>query len=289
MEIFHLIVQGDATRVKKLLETSGEEKDVETILSSRGTFAQTPLLRAADLGETAMVELFLAYKADINARDEQKNTALILAARKGHLDVVLCLIKNGADINACNKLRFSALIVAAAEGHLDVVLCLVKYGADIEAKEDQFGSTALNWAAWKLHVGVVKALLKAGAVTDAPNLWGSTALELAITQNIESAHGLEIAEELLKAGSDVSICQRKCLSSSKWIQGHFSMAILLLQYGGTLNKKQFDFVEETMGPEKMNQLVCASVGGQKKRKQENSPSVDKVNNSHFLFCLYLTT
>ena len=280
MNIFHLIVQGDAARVKKLLEKSGEEKDVETILSSRGTFEQTPLLRAAVLGETAMVELFLSYKVDINAHDEWKNTALILAARKGHLDVVLCLIKNGADINACNQLRFSALIVAAAEGHLDVVLCLVKYGADIEAKEDQFRSTALNWAAWKLHVGVVKGLVEAGAVIDAPNRWGSTALELTITLNNESAQGLEIAEELLKAGSDVSICQRECLSSSKWIQDHFSTAILLLQYGGTANKKLFNLIGETMGPEKMKQLCSASVDGQKKRKQENSPSVDKVNNSN---------
>ena len=133
------------------------------------TYESTPLIWAACLGRTSLVEFFLSRGADINATDIHNRTALIWAADRGDLATTLCLIKHGADLEL--------------------------------KEENRYKSTALNWAAWRKHPSVVKALVEAGAVIDAPNRYGATALHFGL--QVVNETSFEITQILLMAGAQL--------------------------------------------------------------------------------------
>ena len=132
MDIFELISTGEKVKVKKLVDRDIQEHGRSTILNLSFTSEATPLIFAAYRGQTTLVEFFLSRGADINARAIHHRTALIWAADRGDLETALCLIK---------------------------------HGADLEVKENRYGSTALNWAAWKKRPSVVKALVEATPIS----------------------------------------------------------------------------------------------------------------------------
>lgn len=69
----------------------------------------TPLIAAAELGESNMVRLLLEYKADPNRPDATGETALMKAARFGAVDAVRVLIGANADLNATDYSGHTAL------------------------------------------------------------------------------------------------------------------------------------------------------------------------------------
>ena len=101
MDIFELINSGKKEKVKELVDRDIQEHGRSTILNVyESKFESTPLIWAACLGRTSLVEFFLSHGADINARDIHNRTALIWAADRGDLETTLCLIKHGADLEA---------------------------------------------------------------------------------------------------------------------------------------------------------------------------------------------
>src|SRR6266446_6942746 len=52
---------------------------------------------AVTLGIRAAVQLHMAKRADVNARDDKGQTPLIIAASKGHAEVCVMLLEAGAD------------------------------------------------------------------------------------------------------------------------------------------------------------------------------------------------
>ena len=99
MDIFELINSGKKEKVKELVDRDIQEHGRSTILNFyESKFESTPLIWAACLGRTSLVEFFLSRGADINARDIHNRTALIWAAAKGDLETALCLINHGADL-----------------------------------------------------------------------------------------------------------------------------------------------------------------------------------------------
>ena len=190
------------------------------------TYESTPLIWAACLGRTSLVEFFLSRGADINATGTQKRTALIWAADRGDLETTLCLIK---------------------------------HGADLEAKESTALSTALNWAAWRQRPSIVKALVEAGAVTDTPNIHGNTALDLGV--QFVNDNSYEITQILLKAGAQLpQNWNWKVLVKTRgdFNESHFSLVTLLVEYGLPVDETMFDTIRTLMGEEKANQLRAAS-------------------------------
>ncbi len=70
------------------------------ILYGSASANATPLHDAAWNGDVQLVELLLANRADVDARDVRGYTPLHLAILEGHSEVAKVLIANGADVNA---------------------------------------------------------------------------------------------------------------------------------------------------------------------------------------------
>uniref|UniRef100_A0A452H643 Uncharacterized protein n=1 Tax=Gopherus agassizii TaxID=38772 RepID=A0A452H643_9SAUR len=102
---------------------------------------RTPLMMAAENGQTAAVE-FLLYraKADLTVLDVNKNTALHLACSKGHEKCALLILGETQDlglINATNSALQMPLHIAARNGLASVVQALLSRGATVLAVDEE--------------------------------------------------------------------------------------------------------------------------------------------------------
>ena len=89
-----------------------------------------------------------------------------------------------ANINDKDKDGWTALIWASYEGHLGVVQYLADNGANINDKDND-GWTALMRASWRGYSEIVKYLIEIGADINIKNDKGETALDLADTEEIK--------------------------------------------------------------------------------------------------------
>jgi len=178
------------SEIAKLLIKSG--MDMKMTLYKKGT----PLIRAADEGETELVDLCLQYGADINAQDEDGVTALMKAAEdldKEHMEIVRSLIDNNADLEIQDNDKQTALMYACNRPAVGKVKLLLKHGALVDVK-DKNGRTALmNTAADAVgfkeqeRTEVVKALIENGANINLQDNDGKTALQLSSYSEIALA------------------------------------------------------------------------------------------------------
>lgn len=71
---------------------------------------QTPLMRAAQVGDTTIARLLLAHGAVVNTRDDFGHTALLFATQRGDTEMIKLLLQSGAhpeaqDLNALSMTR----------------------------------------------------------------------------------------------------------------------------------------------------------------------------------------
>jgi len=117
---------------------------------------ELPLLIACELGDPAIVELLLQYKADPNKRHcvedlDALSTMCNLTGDSGieiykeHLECADLLVKYGADINSTDECKRTALMAATDTENEAFVEWLLKHGAD--AMEEK-GCVALKDDSW---------------------------------------------------------------------------------------------------------------------------------------------
>ena len=90
---------------------------------------KTPLMSAAWLGQTKIVDLLLSeyrHSISIDAQDECGQTSLMVATRRGYPDIVDLLLQYGADVDILDDNEQSAMMLAQQEGHAKVVDILEK-------------------------------------------------------------------------------------------------------------------------------------------------------------------
>jgi ankyrin repeat protein len=150
------------------------------------------LFVAARSGSQASVDVLLAAKANVNARNRYGDTPIMTAALNGHLDVVRKLRAQGADIEPKG---WTPLIYAATGGHDAIVTYLLDQGADINARSPN-GTTALMMAVREARGSTFDLLVKRGADVGVRNENGASALDWAVAANEKT-----MAETLRRAGA----------------------------------------------------------------------------------------
>ncbi|KAH0431441.1 hypothetical protein CcaCcLH18_07057 [Colletotrichum camelliae] len=129
-----LVAKGDITSVQSFLDKGGEVDEDNLVVR----FGRSPLQRAVENGNLALVDLLIHAGANVNtpAADADGATALQLAAITGRLGTAKALVSLGADINApgAKEGGRTALEGAAEHGRIDMIQYLLIEGAQTTGK-----------------------------------------------------------------------------------------------------------------------------------------------------------
>ena len=115
------------------------------------------------------------------------------------IDVLNELVDKDADMNTTDLWGTPALNIAAYKGNLEMMRRLIRAGADVDARNKKNGFTALLEAVHFLDTEVAKFLIEYGAEVNAQNNHGSTALHGAAANGI-----IELVNFLIVKGAEVN-------------------------------------------------------------------------------------
>ncbi|MEI7783508.1 MAG: ankyrin repeat domain-containing protein [Betaproteobacteria bacterium] len=134
------------------------------------------LMIAIQEGSPKVGDLLVSLdQVDVNTVSPAGESALMLASLKGQEDMVRKLIGRGADVN---KTGWTPLHYAASGGHVGILRLLFEHHAFVDP-ESPNGTTPLMMAAQYGNAATVKLLLDEGAVPNAKNRLGLSALDFA--------------------------------------------------------------------------------------------------------------
>ncbi|KAL6095415.1 asb2 [Pungitius sinensis] len=139
---------------------------------------ETPLYRACERNNPAMVAALLNHGAVVNAPCIWGCTALQEASSQNNVEICEMLLKAGAKHNLINVYGISPLFTAAQSGQLAALRLLLKHGADINSQAAD-GATALYEAAKNGHEEIVEFLLSQNANANIPGKTGLLPLHVA--------------------------------------------------------------------------------------------------------------
>lgn len=195
------------------------------------------LMDAAKRGDKEKVEALIQKGIDVNERDfwasVGQTTALHYASKGGHSAVVELLLANRADIEATDSYAATALHNASRNGHLDVVGVLLSHKGNIDAR-DQDGATPLHHAAQGNHPTVIDFLLDHKANIEAGDEDLKTPVYWAAKQGSDQA-----VSKLLQRGADVesnTVTGWKPIHTAAR-DGHIEVMSLLLERNADINAK----------------------------------------------------
>lgn len=124
---------------------------------------RSPLHWAASTGKKELCEMLLRRaklpRANINAMEFRQKTALHLAVTHGRDDIVELLLAYGADVMAKSDGSWTPLHNACEQGSVKILKQLMDAGADINARLLNNMTTPLHVAAQAGHLDIVKCLL----------------------------------------------------------------------------------------------------------------------------------
>jgi uncharacterized protein len=224
--LFNATRDGNRTMVEWLLSHDADVNTADPIHSD-----ETPLHIAAENNFPAVVEVLLANKADMNAKNSYDKTPLFAAVEANHPEIVKLLLDAGANPDLEDMAKRTPLGLAVNNNRLDIIRLLLAQRADVNLKESAGNSSLMNavWGNWSERV---KLLLAAGANVNMENDQGRTALSYAAENGSP-----EIVKLLLAAQADPNggKCDAPLLAAIK--KKDAASAELLLQAGANANLK----------------------------------------------------
>lgn len=159
---------------------------------------------------------------------EDRGKELCEAAGRGDLERVKYLISVKADLNARESTEGNTpIMIASYKGHTDIVQALIAAGAVVNAKND-LGGTALGLAAGTSRIDIIRILVAAKANVNAKDKEGDTALIIASGLGKTAA-----VKALIAAKADVNIRDKDGYTALMLAQraGHTEIVKLLKQAG----------------------------------------------------------
>jgi ankyrin repeat protein len=171
-ELGEAVAKGDLQKVRSLIAAGA---DLNAPDPKEGL---TPLIKAVQFRQTAIVEELVKAGADVNRKDEiNHSTPLLWAVRKGEveegnvtapiekkyeiaksksarIEIVKLLIRSGADLQARNANGESILTVAKQAGYDDVVEILKKEGA--REHSNPANVSAEGWIEGRVKIGPLR-------------------------------------------------------------------------------------------------------------------------------------
>lgn len=194
-EQMHLAMwPGDAEKVLTLVEKHPD------LVFSKSITGDTPLDEAAYYGDTAIVKLLLANKADIEAKEMHGETPLFGSAMNGYVGATELLLNSGAEVNVKDDNGDTPLLRAAESRSCGVVKLLLENKADVNAKNNYEGYSPLHEAATHGSRGIVQLLIASNAEINAEDKEGETPLYLAV----QNGHK-DVVALLLTNKADVNV------------------------------------------------------------------------------------
>lgn len=132
--LIRMIALGDIAGVKEALD-SGADRDFRFQMpehqSSLYVQSGTPLMLAVELQHLEIVEVLIAYGANVNSRHPSGRTALMLASRRDDARIVEVLLNAGSQIDARAEHGVTALMYSAWGNHPANAELLLSRGADV--------------------------------------------------------------------------------------------------------------------------------------------------------------
>ncbi|KAJ5161137.1 hypothetical protein N7492_006529 [Penicillium capsulatum] len=166
-------VSEDILAVKTLLANGADPNGDDKAPDGR------PLILAANLGFTKIVELLLQHGAIHELTDSIGLTALQWASREDRRDTAALLLSYGAEVDQIGSDHLTPLHSAVLSNQCHMAALLLENGANINAAEASFWLTPLMMAARSSFVEVLHLLLAMGADMYTRDVQGQTALDWA--------------------------------------------------------------------------------------------------------------
>ena len=180
------------TSTLKELETWEITKRSQIVTKNIRRWARmySPFTRACENGNTDLVEFFIKIcQPNLESRSRYamneklliNTTAIGIAAAQGHIKIVEILINHGAKINQQLSVRkFSPIFMACMNNRLEIVKFLLENDANIHLTSFD-GCTCLMVSVKSEEI--CKLLIDHGAIVNATDKKGKTALQYAIEEN----------------------------------------------------------------------------------------------------------
>lgn len=193
------------------------------------------LLHAAQVGNTASLQLLRRNGADLNATNLRRENALLIAIKRRHFGLARYLIDQGINFTQQDVDRWTALHHAIFANNGDLMLSLVNKDRSLLTYSTNAGFTPLLTAIWQGNQPMVDALLALGADPTVRDTGGNTALHLAVQRN-----QVTLVRSLLESGMAPNPTNRQ-----NWTPmdvaihtNNTDLSQLLLRYGGKPNRPQ---------------------------------------------------
>ncbi|XP_010661053.1 uncharacterized protein LOC100264593 isoform X2 [Vitis vinifera] len=150
----------------------------------------SPLIRAAQAGDEAVINLLLKTSIEVDDTDAEGNSALqcslktSMASVAKQIRIVWLLLKHGARVSHRNKLGLNAIHIAAANGNSEALHLLLLEEPDGVNATTEMKETPLFFAVKNNYMDCAELLLRWGANSQVLNLRRQRPIDLAKSQEM---------------------------------------------------------------------------------------------------------